>query len=276
MATLKERIEEIWETRENLDPHDRFALESVEEAIRALDEGAYRVAELDESSGEVVVNIWLKHAILLWFKLNAIEVMRAGPFEWADKLPLKEGFKELGVRAVPGSSARWGAHLEPGVILMPSYVNIGAWVGRDTMVDTWATVGSCAQIGERVHLAGGVGIGGVLEPPQAAPVIVGDDAMIGSRSMVTQGARVGQGAVLGEGSLLNPSIPVVDAESGEELGRGVVPPWCVAVPAQRRKQFPGGEFFLPCMLVIRRLKEGERYDKALIEQVLREQSSSRG
>lgn len=272
MATLEERIEEIWETREELDPYDRFARETIEEAIRALDEGAYRVAEVDESSGEVVVNIWLKHAILLWFKSNVIEVTRAGPFEWADKLPLKEGFKELGVRAVPGSSVRWGAHLEPGVILMPSYVNIGAWVGRDTMVDTWATVGSCAQIGERVHLAGGVGIGGVLEPPQAAPVVVGDDAMIGSRSMVTQGARVGQGAVLGEGSLLNPSIPVIDAATGQELGRGVVPPWCVAIPAQRKRQFPGGEFFLPCMLVIRRLQEGERHDKALIEQILREQA----
>ena len=153
---------------------------------------------------------------------------------------------------------------------MPSYVNIGAWVGPDTMVDTWATVGSCAQIGARVHLSGGVGIGGVLEPPNATPVIVGDDALIGSRCMITQGARVGDGAVLGEGTILNPSIPVIDAASGEELGRGVVPPWSVAVSASRARTYPGGEFFLPCVLVIRHLTEGQRHDKAQLNAILRE------
>jgi 2,3,4,5-tetrahydropyridine-2-carboxylate N-succinyltransferase len=158
---------------------------------------------------------------------------------------------------------------------MPSYVNIGARVGADTMVDTWATVGSCAQIGERVHLAGGVGIGGVLEPPNAAPVMIGDDANIGSRCMVTQGARVGEGAVLAEGVILNPGIPVVDAHSGEELGRGVVPPWSVAVGASRRREFPGGEFFLPCVLVIKRLEPGERHDKAALEAVLRDHHGPR-
>ena len=139
---------------------------------------------------------------------------------------------------MPGSSARWGSYLAPGVILMPSYVNIGARVGADTMVDTWATVGSCAQIGARVHLSGGVGIGGVLEPPQAAPVIVGDDVTIGSRSMVTQGARVGDGSVLGEGVILNPGIPVIDAETGEEVSRGIVPPWCIVVQAMRPPHVP--------------------------------------
>jgi 2,3,4,5-tetrahydropyridine-2,6-dicarboxylate N-succinyltransferase len=152
---------------------------------------------------------------------------------------------------------------------MPSYVNIGARVGARTMVDTWATVGSCAQIGSDVHLSGGVGIGGVLEPPQAAPVIVGDDVVVGSRSMLTQGARVGDGCVLGEGVLLNPGIPVIDAETGEELGRGVVPPWCVAVQATRPRRFPGGEFGLPCVLVIRRLTPGERHDKATLNDLLR-------
>jgi 2,3,4,5-tetrahydropyridine-2-carboxylate N-succinyltransferase len=152
---------------------------------------------------------------------------------------------------------------------MPSYVNIGARVGAGTMVDTWATVGSCAQIGERVHLSGGVGIGGVLEPPNAMPVIVEDDVNIGSRSMLTQGARVGRGSVLGEGTILNPSIPVVDSETGEELSRGVVPPWSVAVSAMRRKELPGGEFFLPCVLVLRRLTEGERHDKAQLNDILR-------
>ena len=170
---------------------------------------------------------------------------------------------------VPGASARWGSYLAPGVVLMPSYVNVGARVGEETMVDTWATVGSCAQIGARVHLSGGVGIGGVLEPPNAQPVVVEDTALIGSRSMITQGARVGRGAVIGEGTILNPSIPVLDAETGEELGRGVVPPWSVAVAASRRRVFPGGEFFLPCVLVIRHLEEGERHDKAQLNALLR-------
>ena len=142
------------------------------------------------------------------------------------------------------------------------------------MVDTWATVGSCAQIGERVHLSGGVGIGGVLEPPNAVPVVVEDDALIGSRCMVTQGARVGRGAVLGEGTILNPSIPVIDAETGDELSRGVVPPWSVAVSASRRRQYPGGEFFVPCVLVIRRLSEGQRHDKAQLNDILREHGVS--
>ncbi len=152
---------------------------------------------------------------------------------------------------------------------MPSYVNIGARVGAGTMVDTWATVGSCAQIGERVHLSGGVGIGGVLEPAQAAPVVIEDDVMVGSRCMITQGARIGRGAVVGEGTIFNPSIPVIDAETGEELSRGHVPPWCVAVQASRRREYPGGEFHLPCVLVIKRLTEGQRHDKAQLNDILR-------
>ena len=175
-----------------------------------------------------------------------------------------------GVRVVPGASARWGSFLDRGVICMPSYVNIGARVGAGTMVDTWATVGSCAQIGEQVHLSGGVGIGGVLEPAQAAPVVIEDEVMIGSRCMITQGARVGRGSVLGEGTILNPSIPVIDAETGEELSRGHVPPWCVAVQASRRRDYPGGEFFLPCVLVIKRLTEGQRHDKAQLNDILRQ------
>ena len=201
----------------------------VTQAIDLLDRGEARVAEMDAATGEVVVHSWLKTAILLLFRLRAMETTEVGPFEYPDKLPLKTGYEAAGVRVVPGASARWGSFLDRGVILMPSYVNIGARVGADTMVDTWATVGSCAQIGARVHLSGGVGIGGVLEPPNAAPVMVGDDANIGSRCMVTQGARVGEGAVLAEGVILNPGIPVIDAETGEELGRGVVPPWSVAV-----------------------------------------------
>ena len=157
---------------------------------------------------------------------------------------------------------------------MPSYVNIGARVGANTMVDTWATVGSCAQIGANVHLSGGVGIGGVLEPPQAAPVIIGDDALIGSRCMITQGARVGAGAVLGEGCVLNRAIPVIDAQTGAEVSRGIVPPWCVGVTASRRREFPGGEYGLPCILIIRRLEPGRRHDSAKLNELLREEGVS--
>ena len=208
------------------------------------------------------------------FSLRGMETIEHGPFEYADKLPLKHGFAEAGVRALPGASARWGSFLGRGVVLMPSYVNIGAWVGAGTMVDTWATVASCGQIGERVHLSGGVGIGGVLEPPNAVPVVVEDDAFVGSRCMVTGGARIGKGAVLGAGSFLDPSIPVIDAETGEEISRGVVPPWCVAIRASRRREYPGGEFFVPCVLVIKRLTEGERHDKAQLNQVLRDHGAS--
>lgn len=268
MADLRAQISELSARSSELTTDDQDALAVVSEAIDLLDRGEARVAEID-ASGEVVVHEWLKLAILLLFKLRSMEVRDVGPFEYADKLPLKSGYEKSGVRVVPGASARWGSFLDRGVVLMPSYVNIGARVGRETLVDTWATVGSCAQIGERVHLSGGVGIGGVLEPPNAAPVMVGDDAFIGSRCMVTDGARVGRGAVLGAGTIVNPSIPVIDAESGEELGRGVVPQWTVAVNASRRREFPGGEFFLPCVLVIKRLTEGERHDKARLESVLR-------
>jgi 2,3,4,5-tetrahydropyridine-2-carboxylate N-succinyltransferase len=271
VSELRRAVGELWELRERgeLPPLDEDALQTVREAIALLDSGEARVAEVDEPTGAVVVHEWLRQAILLFFTLTSISTVELGPFEYADKLPLKHGFEEAGVRVVPGASVRWGSYVGPGAILMPSYVNIGARVGAKTMVDTWATVGSCAQIGERVHLSGGVGIGGVLEPPNAAPVIVGDDVTIGSRCMVTQGARVGEGSVLGEGAILNPTIPVIDAESGAELGRGVVPPWSVAIGASRRRQLPGGEFFLPCVLVLKRLAEGERHDKAKLNDILR-------
>jgi 2,3,4,5-tetrahydropyridine-2-carboxylate N-succinyltransferase len=216
------------------------------------------------------VHEWLKHAILLLFRLESMETTELGPFEYRDKIPLKRDYEKAGVRVVPGASARWGSYLSPGVVMMPSYVNIGAHVGADTMVDTWATVGSCAQIGERVHLSGGVGIGGVLEPPQAAPVIVGDDTMIGSRCIVAEGARIGTGVVLGSGCIINGSVPVYDAQTGENLGRGVVPDWSVAVAATRPRSFPGGDFGLPCVLVVKRLTEGERHEKGRINEILRE------
>jgi 2,3,4,5-tetrahydropyridine-2-carboxylate N-succinyltransferase len=274
MADLQASIEELWERKDELSPKDTDAGRIVDEAIELLDSGQARVAEVDPTTDEVVVHEWLKKSILMLFSLRGMETNEYGPFEYADKLPLKKDFAAAGVRVVPGASARWGSFLSRGVVLMPSYVNIGAWVGENSMVDTWATVASCAQIGARVHLSGGVGIGGVLEPPNAIPVVIEDDAFIGSRCMVTGGARVGQGAVLSAGSFLDPSIPVIDAETGEEISRGVVPSWCVAIRASRRREYPGGEFFIPCVLVIKRLNEGERHNKAQLNEVLREHGAS--
>ena len=271
MDDLARRVTELWEQREELTTsptREADARAVVHAAIDLLDTGKARVAEVVD--GEVVVREWLKEAILLLFRLSRMETTELGPFEYADKIPLKHHYEDAGVRVVPGGSARWGSYVGRGSILMPSYVNIGAYVGPETMVDTWATVGSCAQIGSRVHLSGGVGIGGVLEPPQAKPVMVGDDSLIGSRSMITQGARVGQGCVLGEGVLLNPGIPVIDAETVGELSRGVVPDWCVGMMATRPRRYPGGEFGLPCLLVVRHLTEGERYEKAKLNDILRE------
>ena len=241
---------------------------STEETIAALDRGEIRVAE--KVDGEWRVNEAAKAAILAYFRERKVEAIEVGPYQYVDKIPLKRNYVELGVRVVPPATARYGSFLSRGVVMMPSYVNIGAWVGPNTMVDTWATVGSCAQIGANVHLSGGVGIGGVLEPPQSAPVIIEDDAFIGSRSMVTEGARVGRGALLGQGAVLSGSIPVIDAETGDELSRGVVPAWCVAVGATRTRRYPGGEWGLPCILVVKRLPEGVRHEKARLESLVRD------
>jgi 2,3,4,5-tetrahydropyridine-2-carboxylate N-succinyltransferase len=274
MADLQAQIAELWDRRTELTPDDHDALAVVREAVALLDCGEARVAEIDVDTGEVVVHIWLKQAILLLFRLSALETMEIGPFEFADRIPLKRGWAEAGVRVVPGASARWGSFIDRGAVLMPSYVNIGARVGAGTMVDTWATVGSCAQVGERVHLSGGVGIGGVLEPPQASPVMIGDDCLVGSRCMIIEGARVGQGSVLGAGLILSRSIPVIDAETGAELSRGIVPDWCVAISATREREYPGGTFGLPCVLVVKRLNEGERHDKSKLNDILRDHGAA--
>jgi 2,3,4,5-tetrahydropyridine-2-carboxylate N-succinyltransferase len=273
MTSLQDQITELWNRRDELSPGDTDAVAIIHSAIELLDRGEARVAEVG-ADDRVVVHEWLKHAILLLFRVSAMETVELGPFEYADKIPLKTGYQRRGVRAVPGASARWGSYLAPGVVLMPSYTNIGAHVGANTMVDTWATVGSCAQIGANVHLSGGVGIGGVLEPPNAVPVIVGDDSLIGSRCIVAEGARVGDGVVLGAGCVLTGSIPVIDVETGDEIGRGVVPSWCVAVAGTRSRTFPGGEFGLPCVLVIKRLAEGERHDKSALNAILRDHGAA--
>ncbi len=268
MTTLETRIEKWFGQIDEISPANVEARRDVELAITKLDDGQIRVAEVID--GDVVVHEWVRQAILLLFRVRGLERSEVGPFEYLDKLDLKHDYERRGVRVVPGASARRGSFLSRGVILMPSYVNIGAWVGENSMVDTWATVGSCAQIGANVHLAGGVGIGGVLEPANAMPVVIEDDAFIGSRCMVVEGARVGRGAVLGAGTILNPSIPVIEASTGEEISRGYVPDYCVAVSASRRREFAGGEFFMPCVLILRRMQEGERHDKVALNALLRE------
>jgi 2,3,4,5-tetrahydropyridine-2,6-dicarboxylate N-succinyltransferase len=224
---------------------------TVEETIAALDRGERRVAE--KRGDEWVVDIEAKQAILDYFGLRKIEPQELGPFEYSDKIPLKRGYAELGVRVVPPATARYGSFLSEGVVLMPSYVNIGAWVGPRTMVDTWATVGSCAQIGADVHLAGGVGIGGVLEPVQATPVIVEDGAFIGSRCILTEGVRIGERAVLAPNVSLTASVPVIDVTGAEPIEyRGFVPPNAVVVPGTRPKEFRAGVFQVACALIIGR------------------------
>ena len=223
--------------------------ERVEEVIAALDRGELRVAE--PVDGAWRVNEEAQRAILEYFRLRELEPREVGPFEYLDKIPLKHGYERLGVRVVPPATARYGAFLSPGVVLMPSYVNIGAWVGPNTMVDTWATVGSGAQIGADVHLAGGVGIGGVLEPPGARPVIVEDGAFVGSRAAIVEGVIVGEQAVIGPHVTLGASIPVIDVTGGEPVEhRGYVPPRAVVVPGTRPKEFPAGTFNLACALII--------------------------
>jgi 2,3,4,5-tetrahydropyridine-2,6-dicarboxylate N-succinyltransferase len=223
--------------------------ERVEQLIAALDRGETRVAE--RVDGEWRVNEEAQRAILEYFRLRELEPREVGPFEYHDKIPLKHGYEQLGVRVVPPATARYGAFLSPGVVLMPSYVNIGAWVGPNTMVDTWATVGSGAQIGADVHLAGGVGIGGVLEPPGARPVIVEDGAFVGSRAAIVEGVVVGEQAVIGPHVTLGASIPVIDVTGEEPVEhRGYVPPRAIVVPGTRPKEFPAGTFNLACALII--------------------------
>lgn len=269
MTSLETRISQWFDQINELSPESVEARRDVELVITKLDDGQVRVAEVG-LDGAIVVHEWVRQAILLLFRLRGLERVELGPFEYLDKLELKHDYERRGVRVVPGASARRGSYLSPGVILMPSYVNIGAWVGPGTMVDTWATVGSCAQIGANVHLSGGVGIGGVLEPANAVPVVIEDGAFIGSRCIVVEGARVGKGSVLGAGTILNPSIPVIDAQTGEEVSRGYVPDYCVAVSASRRREFPGGEFFLPCVLILRWMAEDERHDKVALNAILRD------
>jgi 2,3,4,5-tetrahydropyridine-2-carboxylate N-succinyltransferase len=264
---MKQLIEAAWENRSLL--QDPKTIQAIEAVVEDLDKGILRVAE-PTSEGEWLINEWIKKAVVLYFPIRQMEVFEAGPLEFYDKMALKKDFKSQGVRVVPGAVARYGSFIESGVILMPSFVNIGAYIGAGTMVDTWATVGSCAQIGENVHLSGGVGIGGVLEPLQAAPVIIEDNVFIGSRCIVVEGARVCEEAVLGANVVLTNSTKVIDV-SGEKAieYKGYVPPRSVVIPGTYKKQFPAGEFQVPCALIIGQRKASTDL-KTSLNQVLRE------
>ena len=264
---MKQLIEAAWEDRSLL--QDSKTTQAIEAVIEDLDKGLLRVAE-PSADGSWTVNDWIKKAVVLYFPMRQMEVFEAGPLEFYDKMALKKDYKSQGVRVVPGAIARYGSFIASGVILMPSFVNIGAYIGAGTMVDTWATVGSCAQIGKNVHLSGGVGIGGVLEPLQAAPVIIEDNAFIGSRCIVVEGARVGTGAVLGANVVLTSSTKVIDV-SGEKAieYKGFVPPGSVVIPGTYKKQFPAGEFQVPCALIIGQRKASTDL-KTSLNQVLRE------
>lgn len=258
---LAEQIDELWES-------GRTDAGPVEETIALLDRGEVRVAE--PVGGDWRVNEWVKKAILLYFRLRKVEPLEAGGLHFLDKIPVKSDHAARGVRVVPPGVARYGAFLSEGVVLMPGYVNIGAWIGPRTMVDTWATVGSCAQIGADVHLSGGVGIGGVLEPPQARPVIVEDGAFLGSRAVVVEGVVVGARAVIAPNVVLSASVPVIDVTGPEPVEhRGYVPPGSVVLPGSRPKEYPAGRYELPCALIV-----GERSAstdlKTSLNDVLRE------
>ena len=252
-AELRELIEKVWEDHTLLRNLETQA--AVNEVVELLDKGELRTAEPDGEGGWRV-NDWVKKAVILYFPTRELRQTNAGEMEYNDKMDLKRNYRELGVRVVPPAVARYGAYLARGVVMMPSYVNIGAYVDEGTMIDTWATVGSCAQIGKEIHLSGGVGIGGVLEPVQAAPVIVEDHCFIGSRSIIVEGARIAREAVIGAGTVITASTRIIDVSQSEPVTyKGYVPPRSVVIPGSYTKHFPAGNYGVPCALIIGRRKE---------------------
>ncbi len=251
-SDLKKLIEAAWEDR-NLLQYSNYC-EAIESVILRLDKGEIRVAEPVLNAWGV--NDWVKKAVILYFPIRNMKEIKAGPFVFNDKMDLKVNYKESGVRVVPGASARYGSYLARGVIMMPSYVNIGAYVDEDTMIDTWATVGSCAQIGKRVHLSGGVGIGGVLEPVQGAPVIIEDDCFLGSRAIVVEGIKLEKEVVLGANVVLTASTKIIDVTGNTSKEyKGMVPARSVVIPGSYTKKFPAGDYQVPCALIIGKRKE---------------------
>ncbi len=252
MLKLKNIIEQAWENKDLLKQEE--VKTAIREVIELIDKGKLRVAE--PNGNDWIVNEWAKKAVLMYFPIQKMETMQAGVLEFHDKIPLKTNYKELGVRVVPHAVGRYGAYIAKGVIMMPSYVNIGAYVDSGTMVDTWATVGSCAQIGKNVHLSGGVGIGGVLEPVQAAPVIIEDNCFIGSRCIVVEGIRIGKEAVLGANVVITGSTKIIDVTGSEPKEyKGYIPERSVVIPGTRTKKFPAGEYQIPCALIIGKRKK---------------------
>jgi 2,3,4,5-tetrahydropyridine-2-carboxylate N-succinyltransferase len=268
MTELQQTIEKAWDNRELL--KESKTTDAIRHVVDLLDKGELRVAEPISNGWQV--NEWVKKAVVLYFPIQKMETLEAGIFEYHDKIPLKRNFAERGIRVVPNAVARHGAYISPGTILMPSYVNIGAYVDEGTMVDTWATVGSCAQIGKNVHLSGGVGIGGVLEPLQAAPVIIEDNAFIGSRCIVVEGVKVETEAVLGAGVVLTMSTKIIDVTGDEPKEyKGIVPARSVVIPGSYAKEFPSGSYNVPCALIIGKRKESTN-KKTSLNDALREHS----
>ncbi|WP_158838616.1 2,3,4,5-tetrahydropyridine-2,6-dicarboxylate N-succinyltransferase [Polaribacter sp. L3A8] len=266
MKEIRKIIEAAWDNRELL--KEENTINTIRKVVDLLDKGELRVAEPTTDGWQV--NEWVKKAVVLYFPIQKMETLEAGIFEYHDKMPLKTDYAAQGVRVVPGASARKGSYLSPGTILMPSYVNIGAYVDEGTMVDTWATVGSCAQIGKNVHLSGGVGIGGVLEPLQAAPVIIEDGVFVGSRCIVVEGVRVEKEAVLGANVVLTMSTKIIDVTGDVPVEtKGVVPARSVVIPGSYTKKFPAGEFNVPCALIIGKRKESTN-KKTSLNDALRE------
>ena len=251
---LRTTVERAWDDRSLL--QDDTTKAAIREVVELIDKGLLRTAEpVDLACSQWRVNEWVKKAVILYFPIQPMRKMEAGELEWYDKMELKHGYGELGVRVVPQAVARYGAYIAPGAILMPSYVNIGAYVDTGTMVDTWATVGSCAQIGKHVHLSGGVGIGGVLEPIQGSPVIIEDECFIGSRCIVVEGAHIRKGAVLGAGVVITGSTKIIDVSGPEPVEyRGEVPERSVVIPGTLPKKFPAGQYDVPCALIIGKRK----------------------
>jgi 2,3,4,5-tetrahydropyridine-2-carboxylate N-succinyltransferase len=267
---LREYIEKAWDDRELLKSQETQS--AIREVIALLDAGKLRAAE--RLGNEWTVNEWVKKAVILYFPIQPMETIGVGPFEYHDKIALKKNYKALGVRVVPGATARYGSYISKGVIMMPSFVNIGAYVDEGTMVDTWATVGSCAQIGKHVHLSGGVGIGGVLEPVQAAPVIIEDNAFIGSRCIIVEGVRIGKEAVLGANVVLTSSSKIIDVTSSNPVEyKGYVPDRSVVIPGSYTRKYPAGEFGVGCALIIGQRKESTD-KKTSLNDALRENQVS--
>ncbi len=272
-SEIKSLIEQAWENREML--KDATVQSTIRQIVEMVDKGELRTAEpIDLEKSEWQVNEWVKKAIIMYFPIQTMRTMTAGELEFYDKMDLKHGYEELGVRVVPQAVARYGAYIAKGAILMPSYVNIGAYVGEGTMVDTWATVGSCAQIGKNVHLSGGVGIGGVLEPVQAAPVIIEDNCFIGSRAIVVEGAHICKESVLGSNVVITASTHIIDVTGSEPVTyKGYVPARSVVIPGTYNRQYPAGEYGVSCALIIGRRKESTD-KKTSLNDALREYSIS--